>query len=213
MGFLLGVFSYEEKNMKDKTELEVKILKTTIDIFNEKGFKVTMNDIATGCGISKKTIYKVFYDKEDMFNKMVDFLFEGIKEEEDKVINDASLSTENKIRKILGVLPESYMDIDFNKLHSLSEGYPKIYEKVKDRLESGWEPTIRLLEQGKDEGVIRKDVNISIVKMMFESTLEHFFQRDILDQNSITFQSGLEEVVDIIVDGIVVKGNKNKRKG
>lgn len=190
--------------MKDRSELEIKILKTTIKVFNEKGFKVTMSDIATGCGISKKTIYKVFNDKEDMFFEMVDYLFEGIKEEEKKVIEDETLSLDMKIRKIMGVMPESYMEIDFNKLHGLKDSFPQIYKRVEERLESGWEGTIELLEQGKKEGLIRSDANISIIKMMMESTLEHFFQRDVLIQNDISYQEGLERVVDIIVDGILV---------
>mgnify|MGYP000429396910 CR=1 FL=1 len=42
------------------------------------------------------------------------------------------------------------------------------------RLETGWETTIALLEQGMQEGVIRP-VRIPILKMMLEASLEQFF--------------------------------------
>ena len=59
----------------------------------------------------------------------------------------------------------------------------------------------KLLEQGMAEGVVRK-VSIPIVKMMLEATVEQFFQRDILITNQISYNEALEEVVNILVDGI-----------
>ena len=151
--------------------------------------------------MSKKTIYTVFRDKESLFLAMVDYLFDSIKEREQQVLEDENLSTLEKIRKILGVLPEGYQEIDFRQLYLLREKYPEIYVKVEERLETGWETTISLLEQGMKEGVIRQ-VQIPIVKMMLEAALEQFFQRDILIQNGISYKDALEEVVNILVDGI-----------
>lgn len=185
----------------DNSELREKILLSTMEVFNSKGLKFTMDDIARNINISKKTIYKVFNDKEEMFLELVDYLFDGIKDAEMEVANDESLSTLEKIRKILGVMPNSYKDIDFRQLYMLRDKYPKIYEKVEERLENGWELTISLIEKGMEEGVIRP-VRIPILKMMLESSLEQFFRRDVLISNKMTYQDGLNEVVDILVDGI-----------
>lgn len=177
------------------------ILTGTLQAFNRKGIKFTMDDVAKELSISKKTIYTVFPDKETMFLAMVDFLFDGIKKSEEAVCNDSSLDTLQKIRLILGVMPESYRNVDFRQLYTLKSKYPVIYRHVEERLETGWENTIALLEQGMQEGVIRP-VNISIVKLMLEASIEQFFQRDILLQNNITYVDALAEVVNIIVDGI-----------
>ena len=53
------------------------------------------------------------------------------------------------------------------------------------------------------EGVVRK-VSIPIVKMMLEATVEQFFQRDILIQSRLSYLEALDEVVSILVNGIVV---------
>lgn len=185
-------------------ELRETILQGTIKAFNQKGLKFTMDDIASILSISKKTIYTVFSDKEQLFLSMVDYLFDNIKLSEEQVMKNAGLSTIEKIRRILGVMPESYKDIDFRQLYLLKDKYPNIYEQVERRLETGWETTIALLEQGMEEGVIRR-VKIPIVKMMMEATLEQFFQRDILIQNEISYAEALNEVVDILVDGIAVR--------
>ena len=126
------------------------ILEGTIKAFNEKGLKFTMDDVAKILGMSKKTIYTVFRDKESMFLAMVDYMFDSIKESEQQIVEDDVLSTVEKIRRILGVIPESYRDVDFRQLYLLKDKYPVIYKQVEKRLETGWETTIQLLEQGMD---------------------------------------------------------------
>ena len=183
-------------------ELREQILEATIKVFNKKGIKFTMDDLAKELGMSKKTIYTVFKDKNELFLAMVDFLFDAIKEEEKKIEQDSSMSTVEKIRTVLAVLPESYREIDFRQLYLLKDKYPKIYRQVEKRLENGWETTIGLIERGIGEGVVR-DIKIPIVKMMLEASLEQFFQRDILVKNGWSYKEALEEVVEILTVGIV----------
>lgn len=191
--------------MEEKEKLRVTILEGTIQAFNRKGLKFTMDDIAGQLGMSKKTIYTVFRDKETMFFAMVDYMFDSIKESERQVLGDEGLTTVEKIRRVLGVLPEGYKDIDFRQLYLLRDKYPKIYKRVEERLESGWETIIGLMEQGMEEGVIKR-VDIPIVKLMLEAAIEQFFQRDILIRNQISYAQALDEVVEILVNGIAVRG-------
>lgn len=184
-------------------ELREQILEGTLQAFNYKGLKFTMDDVAHTLGISKKTIYTIFKNKQQMFLELVDYLFDGIKEEEQKVMDDDTLSTAEKVKKILGVMPVSYKDLDLRQLYVLKDKYPVIYKKVEERLENGWENTIALIEQGIEEGVIRP-IKIPILKIMLEASLEQFFMRDVLIENKITYNEGLEEVVEILVDGILV---------
>lgn len=182
-------------------DIKTQILEATINVFHKKGIKFTMDDLARELGMSKKTIYTVFKDKNELFLTMVDYLFDAIKESEFQILQDDSKTTIEKIHSILCVLPEGYKDLDFAQLFVLQEKYPKIYKQVEIRLENGWENTILLLEQGKKEGVIR-DVNISLVKMMLEASIEQFFKRDIIKSNNMSYQNALNEVVDILVMGI-----------
>ena len=123
-------------------ELRETILEGTIQAFNKKGLKFTMDDIAALLGISKKTIYTVFQDKNTLVSEMVDYCFDSIKESEQKVLSDTSLDT------------------------------------------------------------VVRPIQIPILKTMMEATLEQFFQRDILITNQISYNEALEEVVNILVDGI-----------
>lgn len=187
----------------DEKETKEKIVEATIKVFNQKGLKFTMDDLASELSMSKKTIYTVFDNKESMFTEMVDYCFDKIKESEQKVLEDEKLDIVEKIRKILGVLPDGYSEINLSQLYTLKEKYPEIYQKVELRLETGWESTIELLNHGMKEGVIRP-INIIVLKTMLEATLEQFFKRDVLVRNEITYSDALAEVVNILVDGITV---------
>lgn len=182
-------------------ELRETILEGALQIFNEKGLKFTMDDIAASLKISKKTIYTVFQDKNDMFLAMVDYLFDMIKKSEMEIVENEKLATVEKVRMILGVLPEAYKEIDFRQLYLMKDKYPQIYKQIEHRLETGWENTIALLEKGIAEGGIRP-IRIPILKMMLEASLEQFFRRDILLQNDISYTDALDEVVEILMNGI-----------
>ena len=178
-----------------------RILKGTIQAFNEQGLKFTMDDLARILGMSKKTIYVEFTDKNSLFLAMVDYLFDGIKESEEEIINNTDIDIVDKITTMLGVLPESYKDIDLRQLYMLKDKYPVIYKRVEERFENGWQQTIELLKEAMEEGKVRK-VNVDIFKMMMEAALEQFFQRDILIYNSLSYEEGLKEVVGILMNGI-----------
>jgi AcrR family transcriptional regulator len=191
-----------------ESELKQEIIKKASLLFNRDGLKFTMDDLARELHISKKTIYKIIPDKKSLFNMMVDDIFDSIKQEEKNSLEDESSSTLEKLRRTLGAMPEEYYNINFQNLNVLKEKYPKIYAHVEQRLETGWEQTIELLEKAMEEGVIRR-ISIPIFKTMFQATIEQFFQRDVLIENQIPYQEALQEVVSIMIDGIVISEEGN----
>lgn len=187
----------------DENALRERIMEAAIDQFNRKGLKFTMDDVAGSLSVSKKTLYKVFSDKEALFFDMVDYCFDAIKESERAILDDPEMDIVEKIRKIIIVLPHRYKTIDFRQLYSLREKFPLIYARLEKRLESDWEPTISLLEQGMEAGRI-KPLSTAVLRAMIEGTIEHFLSRDILLQEDISYPEALEKMMDIIMEGITV---------
>lgn len=126
------------KNAKDSeiTTEKIAIYNAVIKLFGKKGIKFTMDDLAKELRMSKKTLYVYFKDKETLLLSTVDYIFDGIKEEEYKVSEDTSLSTVEKLEKIMGVMPDSYKDINFAGLYMLKDKYPKIYKKSEKGLKA-----------------------------------------------------------------------------
>ncbi len=182
-----------------------RIIEGALNVFRTKGPKFTMDNLASEMKMSKKTIYTVFRDKNELMCEMVDYAFDMIKEAEDKVYNDQSLATVEKIRRILAVLPESHYGFDFAAIRHMAEKYPQAYEKLTIRLESGWDKTFELLKSGIAEGSIR-EIDFDIFKLMYEAAVERLLMGDILESKEVEYPQALAQVVDIMVDGIVKKG-------
>lgn len=191
----------EEYVMQETRDLKTEILEATIRLFYKKGLKFTMDDLAAALRCSKKTIYVYFSDKTVLLDEMVDYLFDRIQRRKQEVLQNSSGPVIESVRELLGAMPDEYQDIDFRQLYVLKDKYPAIYSHVEQRLESDWGPVIALLDKGMEEGEIRCFPAI-VLQTMMQATLEQFFQRDILLRSGITYHEALQEVVNILVDGI-----------
>lgn len=186
----------------NETELQSKVYEAAISLFNDKGIKFTMDDISKSLGISKKTLYQVISDKEQLLNEMVTYGFDRIKEEEEKILK-SDLTLTEKIRQIVIVLPEQYRNIDLRQIRQIREKYPKVYDLVSYRLETGWEVTLMLMQEAIDQGLIRP-VSLAIVKAVIEGAFEHFLGSQVLADNQISYREALESMMDLIMNGLLI---------
>ncbi|MDD6667193.1 MAG: TetR/AcrR family transcriptional regulator [Lachnospiraceae bacterium] len=179
-----------------------RILEGTIKVFRKEGIGFTMNDLSHELGMSKKTIYTVFRDKESLLYTMVDYFFDSVKKDENEILQRADLPTQEKLRQVLGVMPVSYSDIDFGSIYSLSNKYPRVTSHLRDRLETDWETTLSLVDQGVAEGVFRP-VNKIVFQLTFEAAIERFLSDDTLKKNHIHYKDALDELTNLLIGGIL----------
>lgn len=182
-------------------EQKTKIVEGGIKLFKTHGIKFTMDELANTIKMSKKTIYVLFRDKEALLYYMADYFFNDVEKEEEKIFDDESLSTVEKLRKILGAYPEIYEGYDFTKVFRYKDKYKRVYAHVSERLESGWDLTFRVLDKGIKEGVFR-NINHSVFKMTYTSAIESFLMSPTLSEDHISYTDALNELVDIMVFGV-----------
>lgn len=180
------------------------IMDAVIEQFNHKGMKFTMDDISRDLHISKKTIYKEFDDKDELFFATVDYGFSAIKKKEAEILADDSLDLIEKISRLIVCLPDNYKNIDFRRVYQLKEKYPKVYQKVAQRIESDWEETEKLLEQAMDEGLIKR-FPVSLIKLMVEGSIEKFLSSGELVKTDYTYEDSLNAMIDIIINGLKIR--------
>ena len=182
-------------------ELKKQIMDTVIDQFNQKGMKFTMDDIAKELHISKKTIYKEFDDKDELFFATIDYGFSAIKQKEAEIIADDSMNLVEKISRLIVCLPDNYKNIDFRRVYQLREEYPRVYMRLAERIESDWEETDKLLLKAMDEGAIRK-VPLALIRLMVEGSIERFLSSDELAKTELSYEESLNAMIDVIMNGL-----------
>jgi AcrR family transcriptional regulator len=176
------------------------ILQAATKQFQQKGLKFTMQDIADDLHIAKKTMYKLFPSKEVLLRDMIDNGFEKIHQEKARIMA-SDLEISEKIRQVITAFPDQYKVIDFSKLDELAVRYPDVAHTLTEHLETNWEPTLQLIQQGIEEGKI-KPVNINVLRMVITASFERFLSTNGLEQAGIHYQDGLKAMMDIIMDGI-----------
>jgi len=190
--------------MNSNSDLRVRILDEASRQFNKKGIKFTMDDLARSLGMSKKTIYTVFEDKRSIMTETIDRFFDDALLEEEMILNDDRLTIVEQLKAIIGNVPERYTQNDIAQLYVLKEKYPSVYRHWQRCRENYWEGVGLLVNRGIEQGEIRP-VSLPILKTMFQSTIEQFFQDDVLIKNHISYRKALYEVATILVDGIIAK--------
>ena len=139
------------------------IVQHAAKIFLSNGYKtVTMDEVASDLGVSKKTLYEIFGNKEGLIRLSLEFKFQELREVfEDALSLDLDAISEmhfimDKIRTMIGTPQHK------NAVYQLQKYYAKIYRKVYVEqvvfIQKALETNI---EKGQDSGLYRKDVNAS----------------------------------------------------
>lgn len=178
-------------------DLRGQVIKTAESLFQKLGLRFTMQEVAAALRISKKTIYTVYPSKEELLLDMVDDLFADIHREKGELMA-ASAPIEERIRTVIVALPEQYRALDFRFLDTLDEKYPAVARRVREHLETNWEPTIALLEEGMAEGRIRP-VPIPVLRQMVTASIEGFLAGG---ETEASYADTLAAMIDIIMNGI-----------
>ena len=131
--------------------------------FLYNGYKtVTMDEVASDLGVSKKTLYEIFGNKEGLIRLSLEFQFQELREVFEEALNlnlDAISEMHfimDKIRNKIGTPQHK------NAVYQLQKYYAKIYRKVYVEqvvfIQKALETNI---EKGQENGLYRKDVNAS----------------------------------------------------
>lgn len=191
-------------------ETQDKILKTSLDLFFKYGIKrVTMDDIARELGMSKKTIYQFYKEKDDLVSQLCKIEldkqvkeFSTLQEEAIDPLHEILLISE-KIRVMLQpITPVFFLD--------LQKFYPKAYEQFRSFREFCTSTLIvKNIKVGVEMGLYRKDINIPFTAEYRMAQIDMLMFGNYFTFDSITFSRAHELVLDMFVYSICsVKGHK-----
>ena len=160
-------------------EIREKILKGAGNLFIENGIRViTMDSIALSLGISKRTIYENFKDKEDLINSFLTKIVSAHKNELIKIGNSSSNVIESLF--LFGKYnSEAFAKINPIFFDDLTKYYSEMFDSVKksEKIGNG-EISYLILKRGVNEGTFIKTIDIDIVNKFIHITMDYFFKSD-----------------------------------
>jgi len=150
------------------------------DLFLQAGIKsVTMDDIAKHLGMSKKTIYQFFRDKNELVIALVK---KKLKEDEDQIAAIISQSG-NVIEEMINMMKCSediFSRINPIVIHDMQKYHPEAWaEFQKFKAEVLISTMEELLGKGIKQGYIRPDIDVRIIARMRVTQVEMGFNTTI----------------------------------
>jgi len=145
-----------------------KILDSSKNLFLNLGFKsVTMDEIASNLGVSKKTIYKFFKNKTELVKAVTDHMFDIICEGID-VICQKKLNPIEEIFSIKRMVMQHLKDEKSSPQYQLQKYYPKIYGSLKTKQFQKLQETIKEnLKTGVHLGLFRDNIDVEFIARIY----------------------------------------------
>lgn len=192
------------------TEMKEIILKKATEMFLTLGFKsVTMDDIAAELGISKKTIYQHFANKNDLVEASTMHLFETIS----CGIDTIRMQDKNSIEEVFAI--RSFMMQNLNNeaaapLHQLQKFFPEIFSTLRTmQFEKVHGCMKENLQKGVDSGIYRPEINIDFTTRIYFTGLSGIKDADIYPSNIYSVNDATKLFLEYHIRGIATpKGLK-----
>ncbi|MDN3619563.1 TetR/AcrR family transcriptional regulator [Polaribacter undariae] len=158
-----------------------------------------MNDLAKECNMSKRTLYKIIGNKEDL-------LYEISLNSISKNINNLKKYLESNspfpllLQNLSDQIINSFDKITLSNIIALRIEYPRIKEMGKSKENSEKDFFIDFFQKGKDENCISDNVEASTIHKIVHALIEyHIYNCD----NKTEFKNEMKEVLNAYFNGIL----------
>lgn len=145
-----------------------KIIHKASELFLTLGFKsVTMDDIASAMGISKKTIYVHFNNKTKLVEAVTFHLFDTICDGIDDICENAPNPIE-ELYSIKMFVMHHLKNEQSSPQYQLKKYYPLIYDALKYKQFEKMHASVQeSLEDGVKTGLFRSNIDVDFISRMY----------------------------------------------
>ena len=186
-------------------EVKERIIKKATEMFFRYGVKsVTMDDISRELGISKKTLYLHFADKDELVYQM----FSCEMENDECQWNDLQVAYPNVIERLLKeneLMRDSFKDMNPSVLHDIKRFHPRTWASFEQHKKGFLLEQAKLtLQEGIKEEYFRADIEIDILAVLRIEQIELGFSTHLFPANTSILDIQLI-FMDHFIRGILTK--------
>lgn len=193
-------------------EIRERIIEGAAELFRTYGIRsVTMDSIATHLGMSKRTIYEVFSDKDEMLISVLKWMAARQKELVEKILDESENSIV-AIFRLLEINRDYIQDMSPAFQADLKRFHHEVLMKKADKCEMpDYRNNQQVIEKGINENLFRQDINPDLANrclyLLGKSIMDHdlypfedFSRRDVVRNTFINYLKGIStrEGLDLI---------------
>ncbi|MDR0437420.1 MAG: TetR/AcrR family transcriptional regulator [Bacteroidales bacterium] len=172
-------------------DVKQRILSESMQLMFNHGIKVmTMDELAKRIGVSKRTIYEHFEDKDALLSEVLKYHIKQ-KETQSKKSLEKSPTVIHAFFDFFTNVESSALSKAISRYDEIKRYHPIVYSKIiRDNDSQEIENTKYLLNLGIKQGVFRKDLNIDIIAQL----LQTFFHQILNEENGLRELFPLEKI-------------------
>jgi AcrR family transcriptional regulator len=143
---------------------------------------ITMDEVARHCGVSKKTIYQYFPDKDSLVKTIMEKHMAEDIEQINQIISQ-DLSALDEVLKISEFMKKDIQEIHPSVLFDLKKYHSSAYEVFEKHRDGHFIQVVSMnLEKGIREGVYRKNTDVRLFSRLRVMEVESMFERRIFHE-------------------------------
>lgn len=191
--------------MSKKIARRQSMIQAAIEVFSKSNFQnSSISEIAQRANVAEGTIYQYFKNKEDLFFSTPVEKTKEFCEELDLHLQGIT-GTFNKIRKFIWYYLYFFkMNPEYGRILMLEMRVSKSFVKTKTYkfLKKSTSRILEVVKKGQEEGVIRKDVNVYVLRQLILGILEHIVTRWLLKGEKYDLTEYYEDITKLVINGI-----------
>jgi AcrR family transcriptional regulator len=191
--------------------LKERILASLMQKLEADGYvSLTVDEIVTYLGISKKTLYEVFTSREEIFSALVERMTQKAAQHIKSIVT-SDLGFIPKMQDLLGFVSYMSRKIDSGMMRDLQKQMPHIWKRIEDfRREKLTENFTRLLRQGMKEHFIRPDLDLTLFLRIHLAVIDAIARPHGLATENRSPQETIQAVIGILFAGILTDAGRKE---
>jgi TetR/AcrR family transcriptional regulator, transcriptional repressor of aconitase len=172
--------------------------------FFADGFaRVSVDEITSELGMSKKTFYKHFDRKEDLVHSIVARML-GEADMRVQAVLSMQAPFPDKLDALMKLVGVVFKTISKNMLRDLQTYAPEAWENIqtfrRQRVFTTW---AALFDEGKRTGYVRPNIDHRVFHLALYSTIEGIINPTVLANESFSADEALQSIAAIFLTGIL----------
>jgi AcrR family transcriptional regulator len=170
-----------------------------------------MEEIAASLGISKKTLYKFFSNKDHLLRELVESQKCEAGKRINAILDDQDLNFMEKLKRFLSYVGSQSSKFQGPMMMDLMRNNPGVWNDLREfRRTRTTEKITKLLAEGSAQGFIRSDVNKEIATIMYVSAVHSIIAPEALDEIPLPAEAVMREIMKILFEGVLTEYGRHR---
>lgn len=192
------------------TDPRARILRQAQTHFMTHGYcSCTMDDLARELGMSKKTLYLHYANKEAIMEGVIDGIFAEVRGMADALLAEQRLSFTEKLHRFVDGMTRRFTSISPQLLRDLQRFTPRLYQHIEEMRQKNI-PLIfgRLLQQGQAAGMVRAEIDPAFAIEFWRPAVQSLMHPDTLERLQLRPDEVFTQAITLFFGGLLTPAGR-----